>query len=59
MGVKTQDPQVLITHLRELIDALDRRMEHIEQQGEFDIAKEAAALKTRAVARLAELERKG
>ena len=54
-----ENPQALIRHLRELIDALDRRVPNIEREGELDIAREAAALKARSVARLAELERKG
>jgi hypothetical protein len=53
---RNDDPQALIRHLRELIEALDRRAPHIEGHGEMEIAREAAALKARAVARLAELE---
>jgi hypothetical protein len=48
-----------IRHLRELIAALDRRVPRIESAGEIGIAHDAAALKQRAVDRLAELERSG
>ncbi len=43
-------------HLRELIAALDRRLPHIERAGEIEIASDAASLRARAVARIAELE---
>jgi len=46
-----------IRTLRELIDALDRRLPHVERVGEAAIADEAAALKARALERIAELER--
>ena len=45
-----------IDHLRELIDALDRRVPMIERAGEEGIARDAAALKQKALSRLAELE---
>ena len=51
-GVKEQ-----IRHLRELIAALERRVPRIESAGETDIARDAAALKKRAMERLLELER--
>lgn len=41
--------------LEELIAALDRRVPRVDQAGESAIAREAAALRARAVARLAEL----
>jgi hypothetical protein len=47
-----------IAHLRELIAALDRRVPMIERVGEADIARDAAALKGKALTRLAELESK-
>ena len=46
----------LVRELRELIDALDRRLPRVEQAGEASIARDAAALRKKAVARLAELE---
>ena len=41
--------------LEELIAALDRRVPRVEQAGEAAIARDAAALRTKAVDRLAEL----
>ena len=41
--------------LQELIAALDRRVPRMEQAGEASIAREAAALRLKAVRRLAEL----
>jgi hypothetical protein len=46
----------LVRELRELIAALDRRLPRVEQAGEASIARDAAALREKAVARLAELE---
>jgi len=43
--------------LEELIAALDRRVPRVEQAGEADIARDAAALRAKAVERLAELAR--
>src|SRR5256885_11252157 len=40
-------------HLRELITALDRRVPHVERAGEVEIARAAAALRKKAVQRLA------
>jgi len=48
----------LVRELLELIAAIDRRVPHVERAGEIDIAREAAALKARALKRIAELERK-
>jgi len=42
-------------HLRELVDAIDRRVAHIEHEGEARIGKEARALREHALARLAVL----
>ena len=42
--------------LEELIEALDRRTPHIERSGEALIARDAAALRRRAIERLAELD---
>jgi hypothetical protein len=43
-------------HLHELIAALDRRVPHVERNGETDIAREARALREKALQRIAELE---
>jgi hypothetical protein len=45
--------------LEDLIAALDRRVPRVEQAGEVTIASEAAALRARAVNRLAELAEAG
>jgi hypothetical protein len=52
MAVNTPE---LTRALEELIEALDRRVAHIERAGEAVIAREAAALRAKAVNRLAEL----
>ena len=52
MAVNTAE---LIRELEELIAALDRRVPRVEQAGETDIARDAAALRAKAVERLTEL----
>jgi hypothetical protein len=52
----TPDQKGLIVRLRELIDSLDSRVPHLEREGEIRIAHEAAALRDKAVLRLAQLE---
>jgi len=47
----------LVRELVELIAALDRRVPHVERAGEIEIARDAAALKARALKRIAQLER--
>ena len=50
----------VVTHLRilrELIAALEQRLPHVERAGEEAIAQDAAALKSRALERIAVLER--
>jgi hypothetical protein len=49
-------PNELESALEELIAALDRRVPQVEQAGEAGIARDAAALRAKAVKRLAELE---
>jgi hypothetical protein len=49
------DRTELARELRELIDALDRRVPHVEKAGEESIARDAAALREKAMKRLAEL----
>ena len=44
--------------LAELIEALDRRIPHVERAGEASIARDAAALKVKALKRIAELEKR-
>ena len=50
------DRQRLIARLRELIQSLDSRVPHLERDGETRIAQDAAALRDKALTRLAELE---
>ena len=45
----------LARDLEELVAALDRRLPGVEQAGEVAIARDAAALRARALARLEEL----
>ena len=52
MAVNTPE---LTSALEELIAALDRRVTHVERAGEAEIARDAAALRVKAVRRLAEL----
>ena len=42
----------VLAALRELIDALDRRVPQVERMGEIRIAREAAALKNEAMRRI-------
>ena len=51
-----EDRTLVLQHLRELIAALDRRVPHIERDGEIAIARIATALREQALARIAELE---
>ena len=48
----------LAREIEELIAALDRRVPRVEQAGELEIARDAAALRAKAVDRLAELAMK-
>ena len=57
-GDKTRtevDRNDLIARLRELIEALETRVPHFERQGEVRISQDAAALKDKALQRIAEL----
>lgn len=59
MGVPatTFDPtHSLIVDLRELVDALDRRVPRLERAGETAIARDAAHLRDEAIDRLKKLE---
>ena len=46
----------VVRRLLELIAALDRRVPQVQRAGEASIARDAAALKARALARIKELE---
>ena len=45
-----------IRELHELIEALDRRVPHVERAGEISIARAGAALRSEALRRIQELE---
>jgi hypothetical protein len=49
------DKDRVVHVLRELVDALDRRVAHVERLGEARIAREAAALRKQAIDRIQEL----
>ena len=49
-------PTDLARELHELIAALDRRLPRVEQAGEAAIARDAAALREKAIQRLRELD---
>ena len=50
-------PSSAVRELMELVAALDRRVPQVQRAGEASIAREAAALKARALKRIEELER--
>jgi hypothetical protein len=52
-----EDPEVIIAALHELIEALDRRIPHVERVGERAIREQAAELRNQAVRRIDELTR--
>lgn len=54
--VANLDRRRMIEDLRELIRALDRRMPRLERTGEVQIVRDAAALKQKALERIARLE---
>jgi len=61
MATKTigsDDRKRALRHLYELIAALDRRVVHVERAGEAAIARDAEALRKKALKRIAELEAK-
>jgi hypothetical protein len=51
--------QEMIDNLRELVKAIDKRTRHLDQEGETEIARDAAALRQKAIERIAELEAGG
>ena len=53
--MKARTHHTLISDLRELITALDRRMPRLEREGESDIARDAAELRAVALKRISEL----
>ena len=55
---ETIDRGRALRHLHELVAALDRRVKHVERAGEADVARDAAALREKALQRISELERR-
>ena len=49
------DKDLVVRTLRELVDAIDRRVAHVERLGEARIAREAAGLRKEALHRIQEL----
>ena len=49
----------ILTTLRELISALDRRVPHVERPGEIRISRDAQMLRREAVAQIEALSRQG
>jgi hypothetical protein len=49
------EPEDIARELHELIEALDRRVPRVEQAGEASIARDAAALREKALKRLTQL----
>ena len=63
MSARKSDAQpqreTLVRDLEDLIAALERRVPHIDRLGERAIARDADALKRKALARLEQLRQKG
>jgi hypothetical protein len=55
--MKTQSHDTILQDLLDLVAALDRRVPHLEREGERDIARDAQGLRRAALQRIAELER--
>ena len=54
---ETQQDRIRLIHrLEELIASLDSRVPHLEREGEIQIAREAAALRDKAMQRLEQLQ---
>lgn len=55
--MQARSDQALMHDLLELVAALDRRVPHLEREGEHGIARDAQGLRRTALKRIAELER--
>jgi len=55
-AAKGSDRDEMIENLRELVRAIDKRRWHLDHDGEAEIARDAAALRQKAIERIAELE---
>ncbi|HSK09088.1 MAG TPA: hypothetical protein VK911_05905 [Vicinamibacterales bacterium] len=51
-----EPPEVLLRELYELVEALNRRVIHMERNGEAAVARDAEELRNKALKRIAELE---
>jgi hypothetical protein len=58
-AAKGSDRDEMIQNLREIVRAIDKRRWHLDHDGEVDIARDAAALRQKAIERIAELEARG
>jgi hypothetical protein len=56
-AIRAEDPDAVVAALRELIEALDRRIPNVERVGEREIREQAADLRNQAVRRIDELTR--
>ena len=56
ISMAVESTQTLVEELRELVEALDRRVPRLERAGETAIARDAARLRDEAIKRLAALE---
>ena len=56
-AIRAEDPDAVVAALRELIEALDRRIPNVERVGEREIREQAADLRNEAVRRIDELTR--
>jgi hypothetical protein len=59
MARQTPSRRTVVEDLRDLVAALDRRVPHLEREGEHAIARDAATLRADALKRIAELEQEG
>ena len=58
-GKTVSTAKQIVTTLRELISALDRRVPHVERRGEIGISQDAQTLRREAVAQIEALSRRG
>ena len=55
--LSAEERKRVLRHLNELIAALDRRVTHVERAGEAAIARDAEALRQKALKRITEIEK--
>ena len=54
--IVSMEERTVLEDLRELVDALDRRVPHLDRKGERDIARDAARLRAEAMTRIRDIE---